>query len=338
MKFGIFDHLDANDLPLADLFENRLKLIEAYERIGIYAYHLAEHHATPLGMAPAPSVFLSAVAQRTTRLLFGPMVYTLALYHPLRLAEEVCMLDHLSRGRLQLGIGRGVSPIELQMFGVDASTGRERYFETYQVLLKALGTKMLSHQGEFYKFTDVPIAMAPLQKPHPPMWYGVPVPAACEWAAQNAINVVSLRPPGDVTAIVARYREEWAKLGKPAASIPMMGMARHIVIAETDEEALRIGRRAYRRWRESFFYLWVNHNKLGVTPPSANYPPELDQLIEQRQAYIGTPAKVRAELQAEVRETGVNYAMLDFAFGDLKLEESLRSVDLFARHVMPAFN
>ena len=337
MKFGIFDHLDANDLPLADLFENRLKLIEAYERIGIHCYHLAEHHATPLGMAPAPSVFLAAVAQRTKKLLFGPMVYTLALYHPLRLAEEVCMLDHMSRGRLQMGIGRGVSPIELDMFGIDASKGRERYFETYQVLLKALQTKMLSHEGEFFKFTDVPIAMAPLQKPHPPMWYGVPVPAACEWAAQNEINIVSLRGPGDVAAIVARYKEEWAKAGKPAASVPLMGMARHMVIAETDEEALRIGRRAYKRWHESFFYLWVKHNKLGVTPPSANYPPELDQLIEQRQAFVGTPEKVLRELKAQVEECGVNYAMLDFAFGDLTLEESLRSVDLFAKHVMPAF-
>lgn len=110
MKFGIFDHLDANDLPLADLFENRLKLIEAYERIGIHAYHLAEHHATPLGMVPAPSVFLSAVAQRTTRLLFGPKVYTLALYHPIRLAEEIYMPKAVRASARPPGVGCACRP------------------------------------------------------------------------------------------------------------------------------------------------------------------------------------------------------------------------------------
>jgi len=87
MRFGIFDHLDDGGVPLGQLFEERLKLVEAYDRAGFYGYHLAEHHATPLGYAPSPSVFLSAVAQRTRQLRFGPMVYLLPLYHPLRLIE-----------------------------------------------------------------------------------------------------------------------------------------------------------------------------------------------------------------------------------------------------------
>ena len=96
MRFGIFDHLDDGGVPLGQLFEERLQLIEAYDRAGFYGYHLAEHHATPLGYAPSPGVFLSAVAQRTRRLRFGPMVYLLPLYHPLRLIEEICMLDQMS--------------------------------------------------------------------------------------------------------------------------------------------------------------------------------------------------------------------------------------------------
>ena len=116
MEFGIFDHLDRTGASLADYYENRLKIVEAYDRAGFYAYHLAEHHATPLGMAPSPSVFLAAVAQRTRRLRFGPMVYAVPLYHPLRLIEEICMLDQMSGGRLELGFGRGASPIELDLF------------------------------------------------------------------------------------------------------------------------------------------------------------------------------------------------------------------------------
>ncbi|TMJ59096.1 MAG: LLM class flavin-dependent oxidoreductase, partial [Alphaproteobacteria bacterium] len=111
MRFGIFDHLDDSGRPLGAHFEERLKLIEAYDRAGFYGYHLAEHHNTPLGYAPSPGLFLSAVAQRTKELRFGPMVYLLPLYHPLRLIDEICMLDQMSGGRFLYGVGRGISPI-----------------------------------------------------------------------------------------------------------------------------------------------------------------------------------------------------------------------------------
>src|ERR1700752_3511195 len=113
MHFGVFDHLDRDGSPLAAFYEDRLKLIELYDQLGFYAYHLAEHHATPLGMATSPMIFLSAIAQRTRQLRFGPLVLALPLYHPLRVAEEICMLDQLSNGRLEMGFGRGSSPIEL---------------------------------------------------------------------------------------------------------------------------------------------------------------------------------------------------------------------------------
>ena len=96
MEFGIFDHLDNEKLPFQQYYQERLKIIERYDQAGFHSYHLAEHHATTLGMAPSPNVFLSAVAQRTTQLRFGPMVYALPLYHPIRLAEEIAMIDQMS--------------------------------------------------------------------------------------------------------------------------------------------------------------------------------------------------------------------------------------------------
>src|SRR5262249_5311021 len=129
MEFGVFDHLDRCGGALADYYEDRLKIAEAYDRAGFYAYHLAEPHATPLGMAPSPSVFLAAVAQRTTRLRFGPLVWPMPLHHPLRLIEEICMLDQLSGGRLELGFGRGAAPIELEYYGVDPQDAQEIYAE-----------------------------------------------------------------------------------------------------------------------------------------------------------------------------------------------------------------
>src|SRR5215510_7248141 len=134
MEFGVFDHLDLGAVPLGEHYENRLQLIEAYDRLGIRGYHLAEHHATPLGMAPSPSVFLAAVAQRTQRLRFGPLVYTLSLHHPLRVVEEICMLDHLSGGRLELGVGGGISPIETAYYGVNPDNRQKMYVEALQIL------------------------------------------------------------------------------------------------------------------------------------------------------------------------------------------------------------
>src|SRR4249920_1204521 len=154
MKFGIFDHLDRNDLPLRDFYEQRLKIVEAYDRGGFYSYHTAEHHATPLGLAASPSVFLAAVAQRTQNLRFGPLVYTLPLHHPLRVAEEICMLDQMSGGRLDLGVGRGVSPHEVAYYGVDPAKAQAMYIEALSVVLSALSAKTLSFSGEHYKFHD----------------------------------------------------------------------------------------------------------------------------------------------------------------------------------------
>src|SRR3981081_3049372 len=110
LPIGVFDHLDQGNVPLSEYYETRFKLIEAFERAGFYAYHVAEHHFTPLGMAPSPSVFLSAIAQRTKRLRFGTFVYALPLHHPLRVLEEICMLDHMSGGRVEIGFGRGSVP------------------------------------------------------------------------------------------------------------------------------------------------------------------------------------------------------------------------------------
>src|ERR1700731_3668419 len=129
MEFGVFDHLDRDDQALGDYYFARLQIIEAYDRLGFYAYHVAEHHATPPGMGPSPGVFLSAVAQRTQRLRFGPLVYALPLYHPLRMVEEICMLDQMSGGRLEIGFGRGSSPSELIYYGHDPEKSQRIYAE-----------------------------------------------------------------------------------------------------------------------------------------------------------------------------------------------------------------
>ena len=332
MKFGVFDHLDASGQPLGAFYEDRLRLIEAYERIGIHCYHTAEHHATPLGMCPSPSVLHSAIAQRTKKILFGPLVYTLALYHPLRLAEEICMLDHLSQGRFQLGVGRGISPYELGYYGSDPAEAGARYIEAYQVIMQAFRAQTLDHDGHFFKFRDVPIMMHPLQRPHPPLWYGVGNVEGVVWCVENRVNAVVNGPLARVREITDRYRAEWARAGHAAADMPLVGTTRHLVIAESDGKAMDIARRAYARWWASFMYLWKKH---GTQPQFAAFPEDFDVVHKAGLVVAGSPATARAALAAQIEQSGANYLLARFAFGDLTLDESLRSVDLFSSEVMP---
>ena len=340
MKFGIFDHMDHAGVSLDRQFADRLRLVEAYDRGGFWAYHLAEHHSTPLGCASSPGIFLAAVAQRTKTLRLGPLVYVLPFYNPLRLIEEICMLDHLSGGRLQLGIGRGVSHYEAEFYGVDFEVTQAMYHEAFQLLLKGLASDELTFEGKYYKHRNVPMILRPLQRPHPPLWYGTAFPESAVWPAANDVNIVTLGHRANIRAIMDRYRAERAKLGKSPADTPLMGVMRHVVIADSDDAALRSARRAYPRWRDSFTWVWRKH---GVSidqqfPIIAGlYPPTFDELMAKGNGIAGSPAAVRDYIAAEVKETGINYFCSWLAFGDLALEESLRSVELFAREVMPAF-
>src|SRR5215469_6655334 len=144
MDFGIFDHLDRNGLPLATYYEERLRMTEAYDAAGFYSYHLAEHHFTPLGMAPSPSVFLASVAQRTHKLRFGPLVFALPLHHPLRVLEEICMVDQLSKGRLDIGFGRGSVPYEIAYYGENVEQREKVYRERLEIILQAFTSETLT--------------------------------------------------------------------------------------------------------------------------------------------------------------------------------------------------
>ena len=140
MEFGVFDHLDRTGQKLPEFYEDRLKIAEAYDRSGFYAYHIAEHHSTPLGMAPSPNIFLAAVAQRTRRLRFGPLVFVLPLYHPLRLAEDYACADIMTKGRTVFGVGRGYHSREVETFGapiIDQEANRELFEEQVEVIFKA---------------------------------------------------------------------------------------------------------------------------------------------------------------------------------------------------------
>jgi alkanesulfonate monooxygenase SsuD/methylene tetrahydromethanopterin reductase-like flavin-dependent oxidoreductase (luciferase family) len=331
MEFGIFDHLDRNDLPLQEFYEARLKLIEAYDRAGFYAYHVAEHHSTPIGMAPSPTVFLSAGAQRTKNIRFGPLVYALPLHHPLRLIEEICMLDQLSGGRLEIGFGRGSSPAEVSFYGQDPTKAQDIYTEARALIIQGLTQKTLTFEGKFFSFKDVPMELESLQKPYPPMWYGVHSVEAAERAAHQALNMVSLDSAKDTRAYNDRYRQVWQQLHGDKTPTPKLGLSRFIVIAKNEQEALAAARRAYPVWHKHFYYLYY----LRGGKPTHPRPAEFEKMMERGQAVAGNSDTVTKFLQAEIDESAANYLVGQFGFGDLSLAESVRSVELFRKHIMP---
>jgi alkanesulfonate monooxygenase SsuD/methylene tetrahydromethanopterin reductase-like flavin-dependent oxidoreductase (luciferase family) len=331
MKLGVFDHIDRSGLPLGEQYEQRLKLIEAYDQAGFHAYHLAEHHATPLGMAPSPSVFLSAVAQRTRRLRFGPLVYTLSLYHPVRLIEEICMLDHLSGGRLEVGIGRGVSPYEVGYYGVDNAQAQGLYEEALDVILLGLTHPVLNYTGKHFHFRDVPMELSPVQRPHPPLWYGVAKAETTKWTARNRVNIVCGGSAERLRGLTDSYRTHWLAAGHTGPT-PLLGMRSFVVVADTDAEALVIARRAYKLWYASFIKLWDQH---GTKPINATFAPDFDTLVRTGDGVAGSPDTVCRALAAQAEAGRVNYVVCRFAFGDLTYAESLRSLQLFQTHIMP---
>lgn len=328
MQVGVFDHLDNAFLPMARFLEERLTLIEAYDRAGFHAYHLAEHHGTELGMAPSPNVFLAAVAQRTKKLRYGPMVYALPLYHPLRLAQEICMLDQLGHGRLIVGFGRGSSPAELRFYGIEPTEAEAIFRERLPLVLEALQTGVYREPGRAAPLDEVELKVTVNQKPMPPVWYGVHSPDSATRAANNRWQTISLDAAEEARDCSQAYR---AALPEGEGADLLLGLGRFIVVAETDAKGEEIARRAYPYWHKAFTHL---ARKLGSTARHPR-PDTWEALHKQGKGVAGSPATVAAFLRDQLNMSECNYLVGQFAFGDQSLPELTTSLDLFRTEVWP---
>ncbi|WFU54584.1 LLM class flavin-dependent oxidoreductase [Bradyrhizobium pachyrhizi] len=316
---GIFDHLDDDGRDAARQYADRLTLAEACDSLGFYAYHLAEHHCTPHGRGPSPNLFLSSVAQRTQRLRIGPLVMLLNLYHPLRAFEELCMLDQLSGGRLELGIGRGSLPIELGYFGISANDAPGRYEEASEILSNAMKDHTLSYHGHHFELNDVPLTLKPLQRPTPPTWVASNRPESAAWAATNGANLACIGPSSIIRKTTDAFRAHLPRTPNSDDREPFTGLLRMVVIARSDEEAYSLAATAYERWLESFMFLY----ELNTVPTPPNLPLTFDAALESELCVVGTPASVRQHLLNQMEEAGANYLLCQLAFGNLPLDVSV---------------
>lgn len=253
LQFGVFDHIEpCAGMTLQQIYDLRLLQLERLDAAGFYSYHLAEHHTPAVhSLAPSQNVFLAALSQRTANLRFGPCVYVLPLHHPIRLIEEISMLDHLSGGRLELGVGRG-GVFEAYFWGQDSDVevNAARYVETLQCIQKGLSHDELNFHGEFYNFDELPMRLRPQQAPYPPFWYMRNV----ETAAIDGMHTIIVGSLDSFESNVQRYWREWERhQGKGALTAwgeePKIGLVNHLLLAETDEIAQREAQPAWEAYR-----------------------------------------------------------------------------------------
>ncbi len=374
LQFGVFDHIEPiPGLPLDRIYRDRLFQIRRLDTAGFSAYHLAEHHTPAIhSLAPSQNVFLASVAQCTTRLRFGPCVYVLPLHHPLRLIEEISMLDNLSAGRLEIGIGRG-GVLEAYFWGqeADSETNYARYLETLEIMLRGLSHDELTYTGRFHSFQDLPMRLHPLQKPYPPLWYMRNV----ETAAMDGMHTIIVGSLDSLGNEVQRYRSTWEQYqGTGALTVqgeePKIGLVVHMVVAETDDEAIAIATPAWEKYRwnlgaprrleaekrgltqfmqskdGSFGFVGERPAGLPARETRRDISAELERFDHQKHranpnrlggvALAGSPAAVR-EYMEEYIATGANYFVCSFQWGDLSHEQAMQSIELFATEVMPHY-
>jgi alkanesulfonate monooxygenase SsuD/methylene tetrahydromethanopterin reductase-like flavin-dependent oxidoreductase (luciferase family) len=335
IDFGIWDHFERRrDVPAEQQYRQKIALLREAESAGFYCYHIAEHHLTPLDLAPSPNVFLAAVAQATERLRVGSMVHILPLYHPVRLVQEICMLDNLSGGRFDFGVGRGARSIEHEWSGIDPDESRDRSEEILRIVVSALSTGNLAYEGRFYRITAAPLDLLPVQRPYPPIWYA----GGWEFAGRNGLNFLG-RSAEDLHGYWrtwAESRDRGAHLN-PAQPFPRAGINRQIVVRETDEQAMAIARRA-----QAAHALNFNATSLGfpggrIVPPMS---PDLEDARARNRVLVGSPSTICAFLERTIESVGdvpVFYFTAALQWGDISHEEASESLHLFASQVMPKF-
>ena len=342
LEFGIFESVEWGEDSAFDIYERSLKMAEFADDNGYFCFHVTEHHTTPFSIAPSPVVFLSAVAQRTKRIRIGPLGFLLPFHNPLRLYHEICMLDHMSQGRLELGIARGIVPIEAERFGVPTGDeGREMMLEVLDVLVTAFNDDVLNFEGKYYNYSNVRLWQKPYQKPYPPLWYPTANINNIPWAAEAGFNVCGIiESSKEYKALFDLYKSIWAehkddpnRMNSHVAT-PKIGMARWVYVADTDKEAIKHARSAHKVWREHIGFLF---DEAGVTMEILDRMGRFDELVEEEVFLAGSPSTVIEKIGHTAEECGINYFNGMFSWGDLSHEQVMRSMELFTHEVMPAF-
>jgi alkanesulfonate monooxygenase SsuD/methylene tetrahydromethanopterin reductase-like flavin-dependent oxidoreductase (luciferase family) len=347
-EFGIFHEFPRfKGQSDAEAFAQSFEQVDAAERWGLDVIWLAELHFVPeRSVASAPLVLATAIAGRTRRVKVGIAVQVLPLCHPLRLAEEVATLDHVSAGRLIFGVGRSGFPRTYEAYGVPYAESRERFAEVLEVLKRAWGSERFSFAGEFYNFRNVPMVPRPLQKPHPPLRIAATSPDTYPAIGAMGLPIFVAVRLGTIEELgpnIAAYREAYRAAGHPGEGEVYLRVPIYIgdteasaradpeqsimqfyrtLGAQLEETATRSGARAIEQRAER-----------GQALQTISYEDAL-----RGKVIVGTPASVTARLQDLIGKLGLNGVLAELNCGGLIPDEKvMRSLRLMCEEVAPRF-
>ena len=327
MKVGVLQFFSWPErrVPLHTVYERAMQRIVTMDETGYDAVWLAEHHFTTYSVCPSVHLMALEAAHRTRRIRIGTAVSLAALYHPLRLAEEVAVLDHLTGGRLNWGAGRGFERAEFEAFGIPGDETAARFREAVEVVLAAWTNERLTFHGRFWDFDDVEVLPKPVQQPGPPTWVAATSPEAVSWAAAMG-HAILMDPHATFAEIGSKYAAYCTARAAhgfgPPGDTPM---ARLVAVAATDAEAREIARSGA-AWTIGAYA----HGGATGESVTADVRERIDSYVDDKIVW-GSPARVRDEL-ARLREVmHLGYLMI----APLSHDSFVRFTEDVLPHVVP---
>ncbi len=345
MQFGVINtHPVPRGASELEIYRDSLAEYVLAERLGYDAVFLAEHRFSEYGR-PAIDVIGAYLAARTSRIRIGVAVSVLPLHDPIEVAEQYATLDVLSDGRLDFGVGRGNQPKEFEGMGVPMGEARERFDESLEVILRAWTAERLNFDGRFFHYRDLDVVPKPLQKPHPPIWQAAVSPTTIESIVRRGVNAFLGPYLVDYRRLKADYFDVWPRVLAAHGQTGKLRFAHNqiVYVAETDAQARREAEQAAMWYIHAAAKLWANPDRTKIPEQYQFYAGITDYLNaltwEQvcEVSLIGSPATVTEKLRYLHDQCGVDYLLLFYHFGRLEHAKVLRSLELFAREVMPHF-
>ena len=322
-----------------EIYSRALDIAQAAESLGFGNVWLAEHHFSTYGYLSRPAQLATFIAAKTTRLRVGTAVIVVPLHHPLIVAEEIATLDLLAGGRVDIGLGRGYQHYEFERLGLELDTSRQRWEESVDVILKAFTGEPFTYDGKLFKIPETTIFPQPMQKPHPPIWVTAQSPESIEATVRRGFNVLT-GGFGVPIERMAEFRKLFDRLvveHKPPQPLKV-GVQRAVYVTENAADARAAAEEA--RWNMRVTLSLRNHQEKvergrAIPVPMPNEP-ATDDLLD-RFLVIGTPDTCIRQLKRIQELVGITHFNCSFWFGDVEHPRVLKSMELFAKEVMPAF-
>ena len=324
--------------PSEEVYARGLEQSQAAESLGYRNVWLGEHHFSTYGYLSRPVQLATYIAAKTTTLRVGTAVIVVPLHHPLLVAEEVAMLDILSGGRLDIGLGRGYQRYEFERFGLKLDTTGERWNESIDILLRAFSGEPFSYEGKVFTIPETSIFPKNTQKPHPPIWITAQSPYAIEAAVKRGFNVLTggFGVPIERLAEFGKIFERIVDEVKPPRR-PHVGVQRAVYVTKDEADAREAAEQA--RWNMRVtLSLRNNYERVEggkAIPVEAPTEPSVDELLD-RYLIIGTPDTVLRQIRRVQDVVNISHFNCSFWFGDLSQARVLKSMELFAKEVVPA--